>query len=115
MGLKQGFLLHFWGYLVRVFLHCVEISVYKKLLFILFFSKRGTTFPQNLYWRLHSTYDHKSFLFRYLVFGIGSKMEGRCAKPKLFVLSVTLEFLQEKSKNLLNNILLWTFRTFPSE
>ena len=26
---------------------------------ILFFLKRGTTFPQNLYWRLHS--DHKSF------------------------------------------------------
>ena len=38
---------------------CIEISVYKKLLFILFSSKRSTTFPQNLGMlarRLHSTY-----------------------------------------------------------
>ena len=41
--------------------------MYKKLLFIPFFSKRGTTFPQNLYWRLHSTYDHKSFFLSYIV------------------------------------------------
>ena len=52
---------------------CIEISVYKKLLFILFSSKRSTTFPQNLpCWRggyIVLTYDQWPYI-SHLLLGI---------------------------------------------